>query len=120
MDSTGIERRVHISSGYRLALSAPVGAGRTEEQAKSQLALQKREGQLALELKVAELLMSGHSPSMARERAALLAGLYEEGMSSKFLELIKNAKQFPGDLGIQMREAFFTQAASKYDNPRRC
>jgi 2-polyprenyl-3-methyl-5-hydroxy-6-metoxy-1,4-benzoquinol methylase len=87
-------------------------------QRQTSTALQKRQGELDLELKVAEFIMSSRSPNMARQRADLLGALYQRGITSKFLESVQSVgRNFPGDLGIEMRTEFFTQVAAKYDAP---
>jgi hypothetical protein len=82
--------------------------------------VQREQAQHALELKIADFIMSSRSPAMARQRAELLSGLYADGVSSRFLETVRAhaaAGDFPGDIGFDLRTRFFEATAAKYDAP---
>jgi hypothetical protein len=82
--------------------------------------VQREQAQHALELKVADFIMSSRSPAMARQRSELLSGLYADGVSNRFLETVRAhaaAEDFPGDIGFDFRTRFFAATAAKYDAP---
>jgi hypothetical protein len=91
-----------------------------QKQGQAALELQKAQNSAALEIKVIDLVMSSRSPALARGRAELLGHLYTEEARSAFLDAVKTMtlrREFPGDLGFELRTKVFTELASKYKEP---
>jgi hypothetical protein len=89
-------------------------------QRKTAIQVQRKQGQHELALKIADFIMSSRSPAMAEQRAELLSSLSVDGVSSRFLETVMThtkAKNFPGDIGYDLRTRFFEATAAKYDEP---
>ena len=89
-------------------------------QRETAMQVQREQGRHALELKIADFIMSSRSPAMAEQRAELLSSLSADGVSSRFLETVithAKAKDFPGDIGYDLRTKFFEATAAKYDAP---
>jgi hypothetical protein len=87
---------------------------------KTALNVQKEQGNQALQLKITELIMASRSPALAGMRGELLSTLYEKNGTNTFFSKIKEMtakKQFPGDLGHEVRIKVFEELAAKYENP---
>ena len=90
------------------------------KQGAAALELQKRQGDAALELKIVELVMSSRSPALARGRAELLNTLRGGVTASTFLDAVNAMtanRQFPGDLGFELRLKVFQELAGKLQAP---
>jgi len=82
--------------------------------------IQHEQERHALELKIADFIMSSRSPAMAQQRAELLSSLSTDSVSGRFLETVRRQAadgDFPGDLGVDLRTRFFAATAAKYDAP---
>ena len=91
-----------------------------EKQGQAALDLQTAEACAAREIKVVDLVMSSRSPALAQLKAELLGSLYREEVRSPFLKAVKemtDMREFPGDLGLEMRMKVFQELVSKYDEP---
>jgi hypothetical protein len=80
--------------------------------------LQQRQARVDGELKMMEILMASRSPAMAQDRANLFLRMYRHEMSEPFAETIADIrKNFPGDIGMEVREKFLEVAGAQYQNP---
>ena len=91
-----------------------------EKQGNDALELQKERSNADRDIKVVDLIMNSRSPALAQLKAELLSSLYKEENISAFLDLVKERtemKQFPGDLGIEMRMKVFEKLVEKCKEP---
>lgn len=90
-----------------------------EKQGQAALELQKAQSSAALEIKVVDLVMSSRSPALALGRAELLRHLNKDTSNYFLQEVIQKAadRDFPGDLGFELRTKVFEVLAGKYTEP---
>jgi hypothetical protein len=101
-------------------LTLPILAWTISSQRKTALEVQKQEGEHELVVKIADFVMGSRSPEHALKRAELLTALYKGQAANEFLNLVKSKaaeKDFPGDIGIEMRKIVFDKLASNYKEP---
>ena len=64
--------------------------------------------------------MSSRSPAMTRDRAKLLASLNQRNTGTDFLKAVEamtTERQFPRDIGFELRTRIFEQLSEKYSEP---